>query len=457
MIRSWGPTVVDVFVALELDPQSSCAKIDLCPPVNGSATPVYPKPKLTPSGPFPNPATGTIFHVSDIHYDHFYTTGTNTDCGMPVCCHPTYGNGPAGTFGDYNCDTPKILVQDMLNQMKNANPDYLIYTGDTPAHDLWLQTHKSNVDTILNVTQWVLERLPAKTKYFPALGNHAAAPVDNFGGPLRDFWLYGPVGDLWSKFLPTDAVVSFKFGGYYTAVMEPGLRVIALQTNYYDNNNLWLKSLQQPDIAGQLTWLGDVLSQIKALGEKAIIIAHEKPASFAKGPWQQMYLSLINQYKDIIVTHFMGHNHNDLFQVLHDPSSNGSVPISVVFIPSSLTPVGNTSNPSYRIYSYDQLSKEVLDFVQYRVDLVLANQNGYLDWYQAYTAKKDWKISDMSPKSWQSVGERIGANVQDWNFFKTQYHGGVKYFPPEQLDKNQKVAMCTVLGDSDETYATCMK
>lgn len=42
-------------------------------------------------------------------------------------------------------------------------------------------------------------------------------------------------------------ISSFKWGGYYTAVMEPGLRVIALQTNYYDSMNEWLDPAK-PDI-----------------------------------------------------------------------------------------------------------------------------------------------------------------------------------------------------------------
>jgi len=265
------------------------------------------------------------------------------------------------------------------------------------------------------------------------------------------------LGDLWSAFLPRDSIVSFKWGGYYTAVMEPGLRAIVLQSNYYDASNLWLKTLTQPDIAGQFTWLADILSQIKALGEKAFIIAHEKPKSFASGPWQQMYLQLATEYQDIIVAHFLGHNHCDLFQVFHDPSSNGTKPIGVGFTPSSLTPGGNDSNPSFRLYDYDQATKSLLDYHQYRADLLEGNTQGYLTWVNVYSAKKDWGVVDMSPSSWQGIGERIGKNASDWKFYRFQYHGGLKYYPPENIDTNQRAAMCQVLGDTDITSGSCMK
>jgi sphingomyelin phosphodiesterase len=458
MITSWGPVIADVFVSLELDPAVTCGKLEICPPINGSTPPVYPKTKLSPSGTIPNPSKGTIFHVSDIHYDRNYAPNTNTNCEMPVCCHVTYGTGPSKPLGDFSCDVPELLVKDMLNQIKNFTPNYMIYTGDTPAHDLWLQTHDTNVGAIINVTTWTLDALPASTKYFPTLGNHAGAPVDNFGGPLFDAWLYGPVGDLWSKFLPNSAIVSFKWGGYYVALMEPGLWVIALQTNYYDDSNLWLDSIVEKDISGQFAWFADVLSQIASFGEKAIVIAHEKPKSFkTPGPWQQWYLNLATQYKDVIKGHFFGHNHCDLFNVLHDPASNGTVPIAVALMPSSLTPVSNDSNPSFRIIDYDQKTKTILDYHQYRTDLALDNIKGYYTWEKAYSALADWHIPDMSPKSWQSVGERIGSNVTDWTFFRFQYHGGLKYYPFEGLDTNQKVAKCSVLGDTDITYTLCMK
>eukprot|EP01126_Amoeba_proteus_P013841 TRINITY_DN15941_c0_g1_i1.p1 TRINITY_DN15941_c0_g1~~TRINITY_DN15941_c0_g1_i1.p1 ORF type:complete len:468 (-),score=79.69 TRINITY_DN15941_c0_g1_i1:78-1301(-) len=403
-----------------------------------------------------NPVIAKLFHHSDVHYDRNYVSGTRTDCGLPVCCHETYGSGDAGLFGNYNCDSPEILVKAMLHQLSVHLPSYILYSGDTPAHDLWMQTHESNVGAILNLTQWTLEALPSNTKYFPVLGNHAAAPVDEFGGPLKDYWLYGPVGDSWMKFLPREAIVSFKWGGYYTAVMEPGLRVIGLQTNYYDTLNKWLDPTN-PDIAGQFAWLEDVLSQVDALGEKVIILGHEKPSSFSPDPWQSIYLNLVAQYQHIIVASLFGHSHHDFFQVLHYPDSNGTQPMGVALLCSSLTPDGNASNPSFRVYTYDQKSKALLDYTHYRFGLAQGNKDGKIVWQEAYSALKDYNIPDLSASSWQTVGERIGSDVNYWKFFLTVYFGGLQeYHPPEGLDSNQRLAMCRVLGDSDVNYNLCV-
>jgi hypothetical protein len=77
----------------------------------------------------------------------------------------------------------------MLHQITVHKPNFVVYTGDSPAHDLWLQTHELNVGAILNVTKWTLENTPNTTKYFPALGNHAGAPGTFF---LNFFSWFGP-------------------------------------------------------------------------------------------------------------------------------------------------------------------------------------------------------------------------------------------------------------------------
>lgn len=93
--------------------------------------------------------------------------------------------------------------------------------------------------------------------------------------------------------------------------------MIALQTNYYDPMNLYLRlGSKHWDIAGQLAWFEDVLSQIAALGEKAIIMAHEKPGSLTEGIWAIKIVSLLDKYRDNIQALYFGHNHNDMFHII---------------------------------------------------------------------------------------------------------------------------------------------
>ena len=45
---------------------------------------------------------------------------------------------PAGYWGDYNCDLPLRTLEAMMAGVRdndNIDFDYIIYTGDSPAHD----------------------------------------------------------------------------------------------------------------------------------------------------------------------------------------------------------------------------------------------------------------------------------------------------------------------------------
>ena len=42
--------------------------------------------------------------------DFFYKEGSNTHCGLPLCCRDWNGKGDAGLFGDYECDVPLRTV-----------------------------------------------------------------------------------------------------------------------------------------------------------------------------------------------------------------------------------------------------------------------------------------------------------------------------------------------------------
>jgi len=92
--------------------------------------------------------TGTFVHLSDVHVDNTYVPGTTSDCPLPVCCHATDGpatspSSGAGVYGDYACDTPIPLAQELLDylaQLGDRAPDFIIDTGDDPAHDVWSGT-----------------------------------------------------------------------------------------------------------------------------------------------------------------------------------------------------------------------------------------------------------------------------------------------------------------------------
>jgi hypothetical protein len=600
IMESWGGVAVELVAGLVLNPRLRCTQARACP-ADDPDTPIqppFPATVVERSGPPRARGTSRILQLSDVHLDEFYEPGSRAECKMPVCCR---GKAPAGTelagpFGAFLCDAPEVLVQSAFAEIPLRNVSHVVFTGDSPAHDLWMQTKEGNLAVELKVTDWALEaagvatavhragatvhaphtqagrrssttagrrfvkprvsardaaatelwqslfrgenagRIPQPSvprtgrtaaanadadtdvRYWPVLGNHAGAPVDQFGGPAKDHWLYGAVAKNWSRFLPRSAVVSLTWGGFYTAVMEPGLHVIALQTNYYDPMNLYLLYAEHPDLAGQLGWLEHVLAQIEALGEKAIIIAHEPADTFATGYWPKRYLEIFSRYAKTITGSLFGHVHSDMFHVISKqsaaaltgqsavaaaparlaasaltgagtlaasasapaaaaaarwlraqaaavlaPSNNAApldpstlVPIGSALLPSAVSPLSHSTNPSYRVYTLDPLTKELTDYEQYRADLVAGNSKGYLEWFMAYTAREGYGMKDLSPRSLLDLALRVLGSEEEYQFVASNYYGGLNRTFTGDASTKERMG-CTSATTSDADKNACLE
>jgi hypothetical protein len=73
--------------------------------------------------------------------------------------------------------------------------------------------------------------------------------------------------------LPPDALETVRRGGYYTTVVRPGLRLIALNNNVCNVFNWWIL-YETKSIKSQFQWLHDVLLAAEKAGEKVHILAH---------------------------------------------------------------------------------------------------------------------------------------------------------------------------------------
>ena len=59
-------------------------------------------------------------------------------------------------------------------------------------------------------------------------------------------------------------------GGYYTVLIQCGLRLVSLNTVYYYTNNRLTENLEDP--AGQFVWLDAVLTNASVAKEKVLFI-----------------------------------------------------------------------------------------------------------------------------------------------------------------------------------------
>lgn len=124
-----------------------------------------------------------VLHLSDIHIDLQYTEGLNAECGEPLCCRPPNNHAPPGRpaqhWGDYNCDLPLWTLTNLFEHLVKIKDqfDWVYWTGDLPAHNVWNQTRSEQLVS-LNTVSHLMEFYLGDKKVYPTLGNHESAPVN---------------------------------------------------------------------------------------------------------------------------------------------------------------------------------------------------------------------------------------------------------------------------------------
>lgn len=168
---------------------------------------------------------------------------------------------------------------------------------------------------------------------------------------LSTQWVFDLSADLWSTWLPSNTRETILKGGYYTFLIKPGLRIVALNSNVCFNFNWWLL-YNDTDQYGQLEWLVSVLTEAE-LNQEAVHILSHVPSSQSDclQNWSKEYTKIINRFADTVVAQFNGHTHNDEL-VIYFNESDTSQAINVAFNGGSLTTYSNV-NPNYVVYDVD--------------------------------------------------------------------------------------------------------
>ena len=82
-------------------------------------------------------------------------------------------------------------------------------------------------------------------------------------------WLYDEADKQWARWLPAEVSENILYGGYYTALAKPGLRIVSMNMNYCYTLNYWTYYKSQ-DPASMLLWFQGVLEAAEKAGEKVI-------------------------------------------------------------------------------------------------------------------------------------------------------------------------------------------
>ncbi|KAK4018537.1 hypothetical protein OUZ56_000587 [Daphnia magna] len=389
--------------------------------------------------------TMKVLHIADLHWDPEYLAGSNAACADFLCCRADSGDvinatDAAGYWGDYRkCDLPWHTIEKAIAHMaeKHSDSAYIIWTGDLVPHNVWSTSKEDNI-YIMERLMNLIQRYFPSTPLYATLGNHESHPTDTFAPPditdeaINTAWLYDVAARQWARWLPDEVSSTIRYGGYYTTLIYPGLRVVSLNTNYCYTGNLWTLSKFQ-DPASSLVWLNNVLQNAEKAGEKVHIVSHIPPGNNdCWSTFSREFSKIINRFESTVAAQFYGHTHKDEFKIFYD-LVNASRPTNVAFMGPSLTTFTDL-NPGYRVYTIDGRRPgstwAVLDFTTWAINLTAANLLGSSEdpvWFELYHAKKEYDLADLSPDSMHKFFQRMLVDdVLFQKYFKNYYRGADK-------------------------------
>ncbi|KAF2878765.1 hypothetical protein ILUMI_27406 [Ignelater luminosus] len=363
-----------------------------------------------------------VLQITDIHYDPNYTLGSNAACDAPLCCQagtkPLKPEDSAGMWGDYRgCDTSWNLTIASLEHIiaTHKHLDYFYYTGDIVDHNVWETDISRNTEVITKVLR-VFKTYFSSIPVFPILGNHEPHPVNLFSSDgvnnvsISTQWVFDVSAEEWKDWLPPETRDTILKGGYYTVLVRPGFRIIALNSNVCFTFNWWLV-YDDVDPYDQLVWLVQVLLEAERNNETVHILSHVPSGDdTCLQNWGREYARIVNRFSDIIAAQFNGHTHKDE-NVIYFDHANPHRAISVAFNGASLTPY-HDANPNYVIYHVDSQTYEVLDYDMWIFNLTDANltPNQVPTWYKLYSFKSAYGVDSLKPNAMAKLARDIAGN-----------------------------------------------
>ncbi|XP_046373971.2 sphingomyelin phosphodiesterase A-like [Haliotis rufescens] len=401
-----------------------------------------------------------IVQIADIHIDRQYAEGSPTDCRMNICCKKELsGSGSAGKFGDYNCDAPPRTVETILSHIAalDPQPDFVIYTGDSPPHDLWEESWSTQFNADLDVINIIKSYLPEIAVY-PVLGNHESFPQSEYYQPHQEYkTLNIKTAEGWQQLfdIPADQLKNIQYSAYYTTLVQPGLRILSINTDYWYSLNFYsLLNHKVPAYEQQLKFIDETLRNASDHNEKVIITGHIPPGEFwVQSQYGDIYTEIIRKYADVIAMNVFSHTHHDEFELITDPSDT-SRPTGVVFVAPSVTTQAKT-NPSFRVYKLDRETFQVQDYDQYYIDLTKANAEGVATLQMSYSARSEYNLPDLSPQSYHSLVHRLATDRSLFDrYMRNKYVKSGQ--DPECCFLCRQVEICRISSITTSTYNKCL-
>ena len=177
--------------------------------------------------------------------------------------------------------------------------------------------------------------------------------------------------------------------------MEDNLRILAINSLYFDNNNLFINK-SDINVANQWNFIVNTLSRAADNGERVWIVGHIPITNGeATQLFMQRFIELRQQFKDVIDWGFFGHTHHDSYLIYNNTKE--AQYFGVDLIAPSLMP--DNHNPTFRIYNFTNNNSSntngsiMVNYKQYTANLTDANKNNKLNYTLFYSFRDQYNLS----------------------------------------------------------------
>jgi hypothetical protein len=162
------------------------------------------------------------------------------------------------------------------------------------------------------------------------------------------------------------------------------------------------------DPGDELAWLENILKDMEAKGENAILLGHI-PTHGCLRAWGSRFQALMDRYQHIVRFGLFGHSHDEEFFLTRSVNINGNFnETKPLFFNSILAPTTTYTgkNPSFAVYEIDEELMIIVNVTTYYFNVTKANL-GNPEWEVYHNLLEDYQIEDFSPMSLHSYAERL--------------------------------------------------
>jgi hypothetical protein len=373
----------------------------------------------------------TFWHLSDIHLDPLFLANGSSFSN----CRVADPSAKVTPFGKYGCDAPQRLLESALDYMNRVqpNPDFIIISGDFSAHDY--QDESSILSAISAATSLIQSKLNSNIPVFPAMGNDDCSADYKFS-LVNHTWTH-ELAHLWAQWLPSSALDTFTYAGYYSVPVTPQLTVVILNTVLYSPRLSQLHDMDV-DIGGQVAFVEQQLIQARNQGGKVLLVGHIPPGGAPYDdtdiwvePYVQIFQDLATAYEDVLLAFAAGHLHSDDFRFLEN---------TLVLLAPSISLI-NHNNPGVRLFTLDDKSSAIREIETHYADICLGNPANALAWGFEYSHREFYGIE--SPIDGYAMKDVFRAIMQDGRSFSA--YNAVRTV---QYDVNRYRYLCSI-ADAD--------